>query len=416
MSINKGPNIHGLNDRAQHNKDEEGSNEEDADPALPPRIASTIPFSAHSRLHNEFQVMEWLGKGGFGDVLKVKNKLDSRIYALKRIKLNPRNKQLNKKITREVKLLSQLNHENVVRYFNSWIETVEEDETEESTNTDSMSTAEITPPKNKFRKEPSVRFQLEKIPELNQNSLGFTDNIEDLAPPIKDSEWSMSFANDAENDGDDSEDSSDEVDLFGTSFLRLTTDDSNDVIFESDSRTGASETDDTAEESSRSKRFPIESSHVPTTNDNVSPANLPLHREAQYMYIQMEFCEKSTLRTAIDDNLYEDLDRTWRLFREIVEGLVHIHQQGMIHRDLKPVNIFLDSHDHVKIGDFGLATSSILPKYVLHKNEGPHSVDFHEDSQTGQVGTALYVAPELITKGVKITYNQVSINISIVSF
>jgi translation initiation factor 2-alpha kinase 4 len=44
------------------------------------------------------------------------------VYAIKRIELNPRSKQLNRKITREVKLLSRLNHENVVRYYNSWIE------------------------------------------------------------------------------------------------------------------------------------------------------------------------------------------------------------------------------------------------------------------------------------------------------
>lgn len=87
-------------------------------------------------------------------------------------------------------------------------------------------------------------------------------------------------------------------------------------------------------------------------------------REIQFMYIQMEFCEKSTLRTAIDGGLYEDRERVWRLFREIVEGLAHIHQQGMIHRDLKPVNIFLDSNDHVKIGDFGLATTNILSSFV----------------------------------------------------
>jgi len=67
-------------------------------------------------------VLKWLGKGAFGDVLKVRNKLDARVYALKRIKLNPRNKTLNRRITRECKLLSRLNHENVVRYYNSWIE------------------------------------------------------------------------------------------------------------------------------------------------------------------------------------------------------------------------------------------------------------------------------------------------------
>lgn len=54
--------------------------------------------------------------------LQVKNKLDDCLYAIKCIELNKKNKILNRKITREVKLLSRLNHENVVRYFNSWIE------------------------------------------------------------------------------------------------------------------------------------------------------------------------------------------------------------------------------------------------------------------------------------------------------
>ena len=68
------------------------------------------------------------GSGGFGDVLKVRNNLDGNIYAIKRILLDRKSRQLNKKITREVKLLSRLNHENIVRYYNSWIETAQANE------------------------------------------------------------------------------------------------------------------------------------------------------------------------------------------------------------------------------------------------------------------------------------------------
>lgn len=83
-----------------------------------------------------------------------------------------------------------------------------------------------------------------------------------------------------------------------------------------------------------------------------------------YMYVgyayvsQMEFCSNQTLRQLIDSGqLQKSCDRSWSLFREITEGLSHIHTQGMIHRDLKPGNIFLNSSGHIKIGDFGLATT-----------------------------------------------------------
>lgn len=56
----------------------------------------------------------------------------------------------------------------------------------------------------------------------------------------------------------------------------------------------------------------------PSDNTDFSTKNL---KEIQFMYIQMEFCEKSTLRTAIDNGLYIEEDRMWRLFREIVEGM-----------------------------------------------------------------------------------------------
>lgn len=43
--------------------------------------------------------------------------------------------------------------------------------------------------------------------------------------------------------------------------------------------------------------------------------------------LQMEYCEKSTLRDTIDQGLYQDCSRLWRLFREILDGIAYIHEQ-----------------------------------------------------------------------------------------
>ncbi|GLV39622.1 Gcn2 [Carabus blaptoides fortunei] len=340
-----------------------------------------------SRIQNEFEVLKWLGRGAFGDVLKVRNKLDGGYYAIKRIELNPKNKQLNRKITREVKLLSRLNHENVVRYYNSWIESAVLEPDQSSSTEQSQSMEEVAIVKHRGPKKLEV--------------LSFGNDIELLAPPIRDVEWSVSYESKSKHNVERStpssseDESSDDEDWIG--FLPNHADSSDSIEFERSTTNDGQE--DTISESGDHR----------THTDSCTPSRGT--REIQFMYIQMEFCEKSTLRTAIDSGLYSDMDRVWRLFREIVEGLAHIHQQGMIHRDLKPVNIFLDSNDHVKIGDFGLATTNIiqrLPADLTNRSALESDRELSQDgdqSMTGHIGTALYVAPELSATS-KAIYNQ----------
>jgi translation initiation factor 2-alpha kinase 4 len=71
-----------------------------------------------------------IGHGGFGEVVKVKNRLDGNFYAVKKVLLDSWDRKANGKILREVTTLSRLHHQHVVRYFQAWIEGTEQEEIE----------------------------------------------------------------------------------------------------------------------------------------------------------------------------------------------------------------------------------------------------------------------------------------------
>ena len=65
---------------------------------------------------------------------------------------------------------------------------------------------------------------------------------------------------------------------------------------------------------------------------------------------------------------------------QILAGIQNMHNNSIIHRDLKLGNVFLDKHMKVKIGDFGLAA---LLKYP-------------EERKKTVCGTPNYIAPEIL--------------------
>ncbi|XP_042593530.1 interferon-induced, double-stranded RNA-activated protein kinase [Cyprinus carpio] len=108
----------------------------------------------------------------------------------------------------------------------------------------------------------------------------------------------------------------------------------------------------------------------------------------KYLYIQMEFCEGDTLRAWIDkrnsSNVRDPERRTdaAQINRQVLKAVEYIHKEGLIHRDLKPLNIMFSSEGTVKVGDFGLVTAA----------ETDNDVQLLE--RTKGTGTRIYMSPE----------------------
>ncbi len=112
------------------------------------------------------------------------------------------------------------------------------------------------------------------------------------------------------------------------------------------------------------------------------PNIVSIHEVGQHEgwhYFSMDYVEGRDLSTILRLNPLPA--KTAAIYvRQMAEAIHYAHNQGVLHRDLKPSNILIDSHDQVRITDFGLALR----------------VESNQDlTQTGQiVGTPSYMPPE----------------------
>ncbi|KAG8989771.1 hypothetical protein FRB90_002076, partial [Tulasnella sp. 427] len=368
----------------------------------------SMPPPRTSRYKEEWEEIEFLGKGGFGSVVKARLKLDGAIYAVKKIKLRGEN---DGKIYREVNALSRLNHRFIVRYHTTWIESTGVSGFESPTESGESSAAEMTNGINsalingtskpgRRRNGPIFRREL----SLDDGSFSGSLNTSTSFPSIRfghsedgesddenEDDEAEAVEQDGENDDEDGdgEDEEEDGNLTESVYPRSRSADAKKTFLIGN---GTSSEDDTPNNSraasrrSTSKKSPKSAFHS------------HFARAPQIMYIQMasrEYVERQTLKEAIEDGLTEK--DCWRLFRQILEALAHIASLGIIHRDVKLTNIFIGANGDVKIGDFGLATSSLagIDPSDLSKTAFQPNLEI----TYGQgVGTALYTAPEVLSR------------------
>ncbi|OQR92721.1 heme regulated eukaryotic translation initiation factor-like protein [Achlya hypogyna] len=412
-----------------------------------------------SRYARDFDEIRLIGQGGFGQVFMARHKLDGICYAIKQVRFFNKGFQspLVQNVLREVHCLARCDHPNVNRYFSAWLEPTWVPMNLYTPYAPPPSSGPVINPldiqtKNQQLLEDIYRFVDAKSESEGDEDVHTVSNLElsEYQSYTRESfESSNSSVVEFEYDRDISQSN-----FSCTSFSDLPV---YNPKKNGNSISIASSPSSKASSVSRRRSKSFESHHasqmqlatyqtkqtiVSDWNATMDTRTLQIHRKRQQswcptpdvpfrnhragsflaiegngadapgselspaftyqitLYIQMFLCEQSTLQDWLDNRNRNvgrvDFHASLRLFRQLVNGIKHVHENGIIHRDLKPSNVFMTREGSLKIGDFGL--SKLLAEVMADDpiNRGFMPPGNATNGHTQGVGTMSYASPEQV--------------------
>jgi serine/threonine protein kinase len=105
------------------------------------------------------------------------------------------------------------------------------------------------------------------------------------------------------------------------------------------------------------ERFRREGRHIASLSHPNIVTVFDSGAEGDFAYIVMEYVHGASLRHVLTRLGTLPVDLTAALAVDVLAGLAHAHDRGIVHRDVKPANLLLVSGGTVKVADFGIAKS-----------------------------------------------------------
>ena len=122
---------------------------------------------------------------------------------------------------------------------------------------------------------------------------------------------------------------------------------------------------------------------------------LEMFEDEKYFMIIMEYINGGNLFSFVKKRRKLSEKTAKFLFRQIIQGIKYIHEQNIVHRDIKLENLLIDLNNNVKICDFGIG------RKIKNKNQLLHD----------QCGTLMYMAPEILLSSKEKGYEPFPVDI-----